>query len=306
MKQTYLGSQMPVMTIERFFSPNEHFHMQLSSDYSDYVGILHKHEYIEVVYIVSGSATHVIEDRSYATKKGDLYIINVNTAHMFCADKDATEPFVAYDLMFTPEFFDQALAGNYTFESLGDSYMFRSFAQNQEAAQEAIGVSGDLYTMFSQLFERMYQEYRNRKIGYIEIIRGYLLQVLITAIRLKDETKKSHSVCNREHVVQTVLEQIEQRYATRLTMQELADSVYLSPDYLGRIFREITGESISARIQRVRILHACHLLTATDRTVADIATECGFQDTKFFYSIFKKHIGIAPGDYRKQTRADNQ
>jgi YesN/AraC family two-component response regulator len=246
----------------------------------------------------------VIQDRSYAVKKGDLYIINVNTAHMFCADKNATEPFVAYDLMFTPEFFDRALAGNYTFESLGDSYMFRSFAQNQEAAQEAIGVSGDLYTMFRQLFDRMYQEYRNRKIGYMEIIRGYLLQVLITAIRLKDETKKSHSVCNKEHVVRVIADQIKAQNAGRLSIQELADSVYLSADYLGRIFREITGESISSRIQRVRIQHACHMLTATERTISDIATACGFQDTKFFYSTFKKIIGIAPGDYRNQTRVD--
>lgn len=295
---------MPVMTIQRFFSPNEHFHMQLSSDYSDYVGIMHKHEYIEVVYILSGSATHIIQDRSYAVKKGDLYIINVNTAHMFCADKNTNDPFVAYDLMFTPEFFDRALAGNYTFESLGDSYMFRSFAQNQEAAQEAIGVSGDLYTMFSQLFERMYQEYQNRKIGYIEIIRGYLLQVLITAIRLKDETKKSQSICNKEHVVRIIADQIEENYAHRLSIQDLADSVFLSPDYLGRIFREITGESISTRIQRVRIRHACHMLTASERTISDIATECGFRDPKFFYSIFKKIIGVAPGDYRNQTRAE--
>ena len=278
--------------------------MQLSSDYSDYVGILHKHEYIEVVYILSGSATHIIEGKSYSAKKGDLYIINVNTAHKFCVDKAGAEPFVAYDLMFTPEFFDRALAGNYTFESLGSSYMFRSFSQNQETAQEAIGVSGDLYTMFNQLFDRMYQEYRNRKIGFIEIIRGYLLQVLITAIRLKDETKKSQSVCNKEHVVHTVADLIEEKYSSRISVQELADAVYLSPDYLGRIFREITGETILARIQRVRIRHACHLLTATERTIADIAAECGFSDVKFFYSTFKKHIGIAPGDYRSQTRAE--
>lgn len=271
--------------------------MQLSTDFSDYVGILHRHEYIEVVYILSGSATHVIEDKSYAAKKGDLYIINVNTAHKFCVSEDSSEPFVVYDLMFTPEFFDRSLAGNYTFESLGDSYMFQSLAHE---SQESIGVSESLFTMFSELFKRMYAEYKGRESGYMEIIRAYLLQVLITAIRMKDGQKNSASR-NKERAVHDAISYIEEHYRSPITMQELADTVYLSPDYLGRIFRQITGESISARIQRVRIRHACYLLTATERTVADIAVDCGFRDTKFFYHVFKKHMGISPGDYRSQT-----
>lgn len=289
---------LPIMTIARFFSPNEHFHMQLSTDYSDYVGILHRHEYIEVVYIVSGTATHVIENQSYCAKPGDLYIINVNTAHKFCVDKLSDEPFVAYDLMFTPEFFDSALAGNYTFESLGDSYMFRFLSQD---SNESIGVSDSIYTMFSDLFKKMYAEYRERENGYMEIIRAYLLQVLITVIRMKDRQKNKISR-NKEQAVQTVANYIEEHYESTISVQSLADMVYLSADYLGRIFREITGESVSARIQRVRIRRACYLLTATERTVSDIASDCGFKDTKFFYNVFKKHVGVAPGDYRKQTK----
>lgn len=288
---------LPTMTIARFFSPNEHFHMQLSTDYSDYVGILHRHEYIEVVYILSGSATHVIENQTYTVKRGDLYIINVNTAHKFCAYDDSAEPFVAYDLMFTPEFFDRSLAGNYSFESLGDSYMFRSLTQD---AQDSIGVTNSVFTTFSELFNNMYTEYKCRECGYMEIIRAYLLQVLITAIRIKKRQKR-HASCNKEQLVQNVARYIEEHYASHISMHELAGTVFLSPDYLGRIFREVTGESISSRIQRVRIRHACHMLTATQRTIADIALDCGFRDTKFFYNVFKKHLGVAPGDYRNQT-----
>lgn len=82
-------------------------------------------------------------------------------------------------------------------------------------------------------------------------------------------------------------------------MQALADEVHLNPDYLGRIFREATGETITARIQKVRIRRVCELLAATQRTVADIALACGFGDVKFFYTVFKKHTGMLPGDYRR-------
>ena len=48
---------VPVMTTQQFFKPGEHFHMQVSTDFPDFVGVAHRHEYIEVVYVLSGAAT---------------------------------------------------------------------------------------------------------------------------------------------------------------------------------------------------------------------------------------------------------
>jgi mannose-6-phosphate isomerase-like protein (cupin superfamily) len=101
-----------VLTREDYFRPGEHVHIQLSNEYPDYIGVLHKHEFIEMVYIVSGSANHRIGDEVYPVKRGDLFIINMDTAHAFYCDTPSPEPFVAYDLLFTPEFFDQSLTGS--------------------------------------------------------------------------------------------------------------------------------------------------------------------------------------------------
>ncbi len=292
---------IPVMTIQRFFSPGENFHIQISTDFPDYVGILHRHEYIEVVYVISGTATHMIEDKTYKVKRGDLYIINVNTAHMFCDSKKNQEPLVVYDLMFTPEFFDKALTGSRTIEELDGSYMFRSLFQGRAGTDASFGVSGSLYTMFSELFNRIYHEYRNQDKGYMEIIRAYLLQVVITAIRMDEASANGSTAFNKKQAVKSVIDYIEEHFYTHISVQDLADKVFLNPDYLGRIFKEITGETISTRIQKVRIRHACQMLQATQRTVADIASACGFSDTKFFYSVFKKHMGMLPGDFRRNN-----
>ena len=50
---------VPVMTTQQFFKPGEHFHMQVSTDFPDFVGVAHRHEYIEVVYVLSGAATPI-------------------------------------------------------------------------------------------------------------------------------------------------------------------------------------------------------------------------------------------------------
>lgn len=290
---------VPVMTTQQFFKPGEHFHMQVSTDFPDFVGVAHRHEYIEVVYVLSGAATHIVEDKSSPARQGDLFLINVGTTHKFCPSRRTAEPFVVYDLMFTPEFFDLSLAGSRAIEALSGSFMFRSLLGTRRGKDASFGISGDLYTTFSELFHKMYYEYRNQHPGYMEIIRAYLLQVLITAIRLSDAAEKKRGAPGKKQAVQTVITSIEQHCGEELTVQALADEVHLNPDYLGRIFREATGETITARIQKVRIRRVCELLAATQRTVADIALACGFGDVKFFYTVFKKHTGMLPGDYRR-------
>ena len=53
-------------------------------------------------------------------------------------------------------------------------------------------------------------------------------------------------------------------------------------------------------IQRVRVDAACHLLETTDMKIADVSEECGFEDVKFFYTVFKKYKKISPAQYRKE------
>ena len=72
--------------------------------------------------------------------------------------------------------------------------------------------------------------------------------------------------------------------------------------YLGRVFRKTTGMSISAMIQKVRVDHACRMLSDTKRTILDISQSCGFEDIKFFYKVFKKYRGILPGEYREMKK----
>lgn len=293
------NEQVPVMTVARFFRPGECFHIQMSTEFPDYMGIPHSHEYIEIVYVISGTAVHWLQDASYPVKRGDLCIVNVNTVHMFCPDPASAEPLVVYDLMVTPEFFDQSLAGGRTLEDLGGSYLFRSLPKGQ-GADTGFGVSENLYSKFSELFSRMYDEYHRRAIGYTEIIRAYLLQVVITAIRMNTETETRGGAFSREKLVKRVMDHMEACFQQPITLRELADTVHLSPDYLGRIFRETTGQTVSTYLQKLRLHKACQLLVTTRRTVADIASACGFGDAKNFYCIFKKHLGMPPGSYRQR------
>ncbi|MBR2972711.1 MAG: helix-turn-helix domain-containing protein [Clostridia bacterium] len=292
-----------VLTKEDFFRPGENVHIQMSNEFPDYIGVVHTHKYIEVVYIISGNATHEIDGKKYSAGRGDLFIINKDTPHAFYYG-EGKEPFVAYDLMFTPEFFGSSKNEYGALEDLTDSFMFYSLFNGQKSFVPYLSVSGSTYTIFGELFNKMYLEHRGRQKGYNDIIRAYLLELIITIFRMEDDAVKTVSGGYGKRAVSFVTEYIKKNYASALSVQEIADKVYMSRDYLGRIFRAETGMTVSAMIQKVRIERVCTLLSTTERTVADIAEECGFDDMKFFYTVFKKHMCVLPGDYRSKTRTE--
>lgn len=301
MKNQQENKPITKLTKELFFRPDENVHIQMSNEFPDYIGVMHSHEYIEVVYVISGKATHKIGGKTYDVKRGDLFIINMNTPHAFYQNTEDKEPFVVYDLMFTLDFFDQSLTGSESLEKLNSSFMFYSLFHDRGELPPYFSVSGSTYTMFGELFNKIYLEHRGREKGYIEIIRAYLMQLIITIFRLDNGSAKSAGGFKNQQTVNYIIQYIKENYSSRLSVRELAEKVYLNPDYLGRVFRAATGTSIGGMIQKVRIEHACHLLSVTERTVTDIAATCGFEDMKFFYSVFKKHMGVLPGYYREQT-----
>jgi ABC-type sugar transport system substrate-binding protein/AraC-like DNA-binding protein len=93
---------------------------------------------------------------------------------------------------------------------------------------------------------------------------------------------------------------IQQRYGAPLTRQEIADSVGVSKDYLGRIFHEEMGTSLWEYLLRFRVLRAKELLRTTDFSVAEVATRVGIQDAAYFSRLFHQRTGCAPRDFRTQ------
>lgn len=286
---------------EDFFRPDENMHIQMSNEFPDYIGVWHKHEYIEVVYVISGEARHDIVGKTYNVKKGDLFIVNKNTPHVFYCDGDSKEPFVAYDLMFTPEFFDSSISGYHSLEVLNNSFVFHSLFGNYQASPPFFNISGSEYTAFGDLFSKIYLEYEREERGYREIIRAYLIELIITIFRLNELRDKSTGKKRNQQIVAFVVDYISDNFKSKISISDLAQMVYLSPDHLGRIFRDLTGSTISDTIQKTRIKHVCHLLTSTDKSVVDIANSCGFDDMKFFYKVFKKHVGVLPNHYRNNA-----
>ena len=103
--------------------------------------------------------------------------------------------------------------------------------------------------------------------------------------------------------VYKAMEYVRANYDKKMTLDEIARSAYLSRAYLSSIFKEETGESLSAYINRVRIEKSKVLLMDKDVSLIDIANLCGFEDQSYFTRVFKKTVGVSPKKYRDSRGA---
>jgi AraC-like DNA-binding protein len=80
----------------------------------------------------------------------------------------------------------------------------------------------------------------------------------------------------------------------------------LSRRHFTQLFRDITGQTWLTMLQRHRLAHARRLLIETDRSIASIGYECGFEDLTTFYRVFKKSEGTSPLAWRNRPKRARQ
>ena len=93
---------------------------------------------------------------------------------------------------------------------------------------------------------------------------------------------------------------LDQHYAEKITLDQLAHVFFINKYYLTRVFKEQFGLSITAYLQAIRVTHAKHMLRFTDKTVEEIGVECGLGQLHYFSRVFKAIEGVPPSIYRRQ------
>lgn len=92
---------------------------------------------------------------------------------------------------------------------------------------------------------------------------------------------------------------IKLNYEKSITAGKIAELLRYNPDYLGRIYAEAYGCTLTEAIHQRRIHVACQYLLDTEMTIEQIAAKCGFADPDYFRRIFRRYMQTTPGKYRR-------
>ncbi|WP_337099947.1 helix-turn-helix domain-containing protein [Paenibacillus sp. YIM B09110] len=190
--------------------------------------------------------------------------------------------------------------------------LHRNFAERiltHETMQKLTGeISGTMYKLLDQqgvydeqFVKRMKQalENINPMLGSKKLQDSFVL----LAGELCDIVVKKKSDLNQE-MIQTVIMQLENEYAdSNLTLYRIGERIGRPEKYLSQLFKDITGDTISDYLERLRIDQASYLLTGSQLTIDEIAEQTGYNSSHSFRRAFKRVTGDSPSSFREKGRS---
>ena len=255
---------------------------------------LYTHNVIEISIVVSGNGIHHILKEAIPCKEGDIYVIRPGIPHgYFLADVGETLT-VKRILLDMKDWFEGEVS---TPESSRFCYgIFRDNAVSSYAMLNA-----QTQKEVAALCDAIDQEISAKKHEWKDAARAHLMMLLITIGRyVNDAIKNIPSSPPKEwNLVSTTLRTITENFTDcDMTLESIAESLYISKSQLSRIFRRFTGQSFSEYVRHTRMEEACRLLRDTDMRVDEIIPRCGLCDPPTFYHNFHKFTGVTPHKYR--------
>lgn len=289
---------LPLLKGNTLFREGELIYINKSDELQEYCGIVHTHDFIEIACVMSGAGRHIVGDREYSISKGDLFVINLDVPHGFFPIDDGHASPVVYNCIFMPQFLYVSLFSSSHFEAISSSFLFRSLFPEDYAPAPDLRLQGASFHEIGDLFEKMHKEYHQRKKGYVDILRAYLIELIVKIFRCKEEIDGRQPQQRNRELVEKAISYMKLNYSSDISLSDLSMQSFISKNYFSKLFKEITGTNVSDYIQYLRIDQACTLLRTTDLKVIDVASQVGFKDMKFFYEVFKRITGKTPGDFR--------
>ncbi len=166
----------------------------------------------------------------------------------------------------------------------------------QRTREYAAGIErpGELNSPSVKLFGwRLYHEFRMPDRSSELAIEALIYEILVEAAR-----------CERDHHgagpawMRAAKAMLRENFAGRLTIEQIATHAGVHPVHLCREFRKQEGCTVGDHLRWLRVQHACRLLLERELSLAAIAVRSGFCDQSHFSSVFKKLVGMSPGEYR--------
>ena len=256
----------------------------------------HTHDFLELVYVLDGSAVHTVNGKSSEIRTGDYFMIDFKMQHEYQCEEG--QPVTVVNLLFRPGFIDKTLTKCENFQQLMEHYLirFQDIVFNQVPTGTVFHDEGALLP----LIQAMRQEYAVRTYGYMQLLRCYLIQMIVLTLR---------SIVDRTHTAPRhactvfMADYVNQHYMEAVSLNKISTLLNYSMPYLSKRFHEDTGLTFQQYLQQTRILHSCRLLANTDKKVSEVAELVGYADTKFYQEIFKKFMHTTPKAYQKECRS---
>ena len=264
----------------------------------------HYHDFIEIIYGISGIFHASMSNRDIEVHEGDMLLINVNEVHSF----HHFEPCEYFCLQFDPALFFTS-----PIYSTGAKYilpfLMSSEGFDQENSFSLLATKEELEgTSIPDYIRDYHKEFTERAPGYELAIRADICRIFLWYLRRMEQNgislRKTASIRHEDLVrLNSVLDHIHENYMHPILAEKMAKMCNMSYSYFSRFFRSCMGQTFSDYLLYVRLTEAEKLLITTDRSISQIALDTGFSTSSYFITQFKKHRSITPKQLKQKINS---
>ncbi|MDD6155619.1 MAG: helix-turn-helix domain-containing protein [Lachnospiraceae bacterium] len=246
----------------------------------------HSHELFEILFVLSGECSLIMDNHLYHLKENDVFIIEDFLPHELHSE----------NCVYATIQLDRTLLEKNFVNPIHPTFSCNSQIPGKEAAYDAL----------RKKIAFIIKNNADKPFGY-ELKNWIYIYELMDILFLNFRVEKSAAYEKKNHrYAERVLEIskiIKEHYTEDLTLSSLADMMHLSVPYLSKFFMEHFGVNYLTYLTQLRTNRAEYELVHTEKTIETIARDCGFPNSNAFTSAFKKEYNALPSAYRRSAKA---
>ena len=254
----------------------------------------HRHNYIEMIYMCGGSTVHIVDGKQILLNTGEILILNQKCVHeIFPADTGD----IAVNFIIMPEFFDYVMylmsdqenpVRDFIIRCIREKNHFSNYLYFKTAG--VLPIQNLIENMVWSLLEQADPSGKNLQI-YMVLLFTHLFD--FTEVLEEDEGYE-------KNVLLQALRYIEENYR-EASFEELSKKLHMREYTLSRLIKSYTGRTFKEILRSKRMDRAVYLLNATDMGVNEIIAAVGYDNTSYFFKIFREKYGVSPGEFRRSN-----
>lgn len=258
------------------------FEMQKSCD-------VHTHPDFELFYVMEGTVEFYLEDKKFKMIQDDYVIVNPEYRHYYRSSQEVLSGCLHISYHELARLLKQNVI-----------VFFCNSALEENEQYEQIRMI--LKKIFSEHFKENGKDEIYLNSLYFELLHELTHEFLLTKEDTRFEEEK-HKYVERKHEIS---EYVCLNYDKPISLNELAEKLYLSNAYLSKYIKKQFGMSFLDYVNSVRLNHAITELIYSDKPVVRIAMDTGFANSAAFNKVFKKKYHMTPSAYRSQWKGKKE
>ncbi len=249
----------------------------------------HTHDYVEMVYMCSGSTTHLVNGTQLTLGEGELLILGQNAVQEI---EPAGEHDIAVNFIVRPTFFSGVLPYLGERDTPLRRFLIDCLVSGGETSYLLFRVA-DVLPIRNLVENLLYTllEPTAYKREVQQVTMGLLF------MQLMNHTDMLEIESTEQTAIVSVLRYIEEQYQNG-SLTEIAARLHYDLHFLSRLIKESTGKTYTALVQEKRLRQAAWLLENTDRNVDEIAVSVGYENVSYFHRLFFAQYGLSPKKFR--------